>query len=71
MVSVVDEGGKSRRKGVQGESAQRGGMGLTLVRGLVSRELQGEFSLCAQAAGGTVATVIFPLRHDETNDVSI
>jgi len=65
-VEVIDEGG------VEGESASRGGgMGLTLVRGLVSRELQGEFSLCGRATGGTVATVEFPLRRDETDETSI
>lgn len=72
VVEVMDDGGGGRKSGVEGESAQRGsGMGLTLVRGLVSRELQGEFSLCGRPAGGTVATVVFPLRDSEMDDVSI
>jgi two-component sensor histidine kinase len=72
VVEVMDQGLDGRQKSVEGESARRdGGMGLTLVRGLVSRELQGEFTLCSRAEGGTVATVSFPLRHDETTDVSI
>lgn len=36
------------------------GMGLTLVRGLVSRELRGEFTIQAAPGGGTIASVEFP-----------
>ena len=37
------------------------GIGLEIVRGLVSRELHGSFSLAAAPGGGTVATIEFPL----------
>lgn len=71
MVEVMDDGRRGRRMKVDGEPMRQGGMGLTLVRGLVSRELGGEFSLSERESGGTVARVIFPLRGDETNIVSI
>jgi two-component system, sensor histidine kinase PdtaS len=44
--------------------AGHGGIGLSLVRGLVGRELRGQFNLAA-TAGGAVATVQFPLLADE------
>lgn len=36
------------------------GMGLTLVRGLITRELRGEFKIDHLPEGGTVATINFP-----------
>jgi two-component sensor histidine kinase len=37
------------------------GIGLTLVRGLVNRELRGRFLLRSRPGGGTVATIEFPV----------
>jgi GAF domain-containing protein/anti-sigma regulatory factor (Ser/Thr protein kinase) len=73
-VDVIDSGrgieSSSNSPAASGEST---GIGLELVRGLVSRELRGRFSLSPAPGGGTVATVEFPLqgalneRHANTN----
>jgi two-component sensor histidine kinase len=44
------------------------GIGLSLVRGLVSRELRGAFTLAKSQSGGTVASLQFPLLPDELQD---
>jgi two-component sensor histidine kinase len=49
-----------------GESSHSG-IGLSLVRGLVGRELRGQFTL-APSDGGMRATVLFPLLADELSD---
>jgi two-component sensor histidine kinase len=41
-----------------------GGVGLSLVRGLVARELRGQFDIRANDQGGTTATVAFPLNRN-------
>lgn len=41
-----------------------GGVGLSLVRGLVARELRGHFDIRANDLGGTTATVTFPLNRN-------
>jgi two-component sensor histidine kinase len=38
------------------------GLGLTLVKGLVGRELRGRLSLAQREHGGTIATVEFPVE---------
>lgn len=48
------------------ENGQGTGIGLELVRGLVTRELRGSFSLGERPGGGTVATVEFPLQPGTT-----
>jgi two-component sensor histidine kinase len=48
----------------------RSGIGLTLVRGLVGRELHGQFTL-APAPGGTLAKLQFPLLPDELRDSAV
>ena len=48
--------------------ATRSGLGLTLVEGLVKRELNGQFTITCPPQGGTVATVVFPLLPDETQE---
>jgi two-component sensor histidine kinase len=58
--------GSAGRSGEGGHS----GIGLSLVRGLVGRELRGHFTLAA-AAGGARATVQFPLLADELSDGAI
>jgi two-component sensor histidine kinase len=40
------------------------GQGLSLVQGLVRRELRGRFSIGPRPAGGTVARVEFPMNGD-------
>jgi two-component sensor histidine kinase len=50
--------------GVNSDNSGHTGIGLTLVRGLVSRELRGQFSL-APGPAGTIATLHFPLLPDE------
>jgi two-component sensor histidine kinase len=44
----------------------RTGIGLQIVRGLVTRELHGRFSLEENAAGGTIAIVEFPINVETT-----
>ena len=57
-IEVIDNG---RRPSAPSEpQTDRAGQGLDLVRGLVSRELRGTFSLQARPEGGTVAAVEFP-----------
>jgi two-component sensor histidine kinase len=58
------ENGNGLDGGGNGNDEGRGtGIGLELVRGLVSRELRGNFSLnAAPTGGGTVATVEFPVQ---------
>jgi two-component sensor histidine kinase len=46
------------------------GIGLSLVRGLVGRELHGQFTIAA-APGGTLATLQFPLLPDEMRDTVV
>jgi GAF domain-containing protein/anti-sigma regulatory factor (Ser/Thr protein kinase) len=59
-IDVIDNG---RGHEQAGDDASRGsGIGLELVKGLVSRELCGTFSLASHADGGTIASVEFPLR---------
>jgi two-component sensor histidine kinase len=48
----------------------RTGIGLQLVRGLVGRELQGNFTLEPLLGGGTRAAVEFPLADDELRKMS-
>jgi GAF domain-containing protein/anti-sigma regulatory factor (Ser/Thr protein kinase) len=55
MIASGNENGDSDGSG------EPTGIGLEIVKGLVSRELHGSFSLAAAAGGGTVATVEFPL----------
>ncbi|MBC7784085.1 MAG: GAF domain-containing protein [Burkholderiales bacterium] len=45
-----------------------GGVGLSLVRGLVARELRGQFDIRANDQGGTTATVTFPLNRNAQPD---
>lgn len=45
-----------------------GGVGLSLVRGLVSRELRGQFDLRPNDLGGTTATVTFPLHRKSASE---
>lgn len=47
-------------------AASRTGVGLSIVRGLVHRELRGRFSVISSPGGGTVATVEFPLLPEES-----
>lgn len=65
-VEVMDDGSGKKPD----ESAQQsGGLGLMLVRGLVSRELHGDFTLCDRADGGIMAKVEFSLHQDELDGV--
>lgn len=43
---------------------RRSGIGLELVRALVSRELRGKFSIVSNDAGGKTATVEFPISNN-------
>lgn len=54
-IDVIDNG-----KGLS-SGHDRAGAGLEIVRGLVGRELHGDFSLRSAPGGGTIATVEFPL----------
>jgi two-component system, sensor histidine kinase PdtaS len=45
----------------------RSGIGLNVVRGLIARELRGEFSI-RPGGGGAVAVVQFPLLPDEMRE---
>jgi two-component sensor histidine kinase len=56
--------GTAERSGSEGGHS---GIGLSLVRGLVGRELRGQFTL-APAGGGARATLQFPLLADELSD---
>jgi two-component sensor histidine kinase/putative methionine-R-sulfoxide reductase with GAF domain len=47
------------------------GFGLELVSGLVRRELGGHFTLHSREGGGTIATVEFPVKGDETQDMTL
>ncbi len=69
-IDVVDTG-----RGIPDNADTSGGngtgIGLELVRGLVGRELRGTFSLGPASAGGTIATVEFPLlRLNPETDVT-
>jgi two-component sensor histidine kinase len=69
-LEVEDDGGKGRPASVPIEPAGPDGggrLGLTLVRGLVGRELRGNFQL-APGPGGSIATVEFPLLADELGE---
>lgn len=63
--------GPSTTMAGSGRASTGTGLGLELVRGLVSRELRGQFSLSRRPAGeihGTVATVVFPLAGEKLQD---
>ena len=61
-VDVIDTGGGMTPAAPNGSGPDAStGIGLEIVRGLVSRELHGSFSLAAGPGGGTVATIEFPL----------
>lgn len=47
----------------EGETSSGSGIGLGLVRGLVTRELQGRFNLENNRSGGTTATVAFSAKQ--------
>ena len=65
-IEVIDDGGAEAQSDsgtailtrISSEVASTG-IGLSLVRGLVGRELHGEFSIEANSGGGTIATVVF------------
>lgn len=56
-----DDDGTAQERRRPGPDDFRTGMGLGLVRGLVSRELHGKFELKRAATGGTRARIEFPL----------
>jgi two-component sensor histidine kinase len=70
-IDVIDTGGNQNGNANGGSGSNRGpapgassGIGLSLVRQLVGRELQGTLSIeTAADGGGTVATVHFPLAR--------
>jgi two-component sensor histidine kinase len=70
-IDVIDTGGNQNGNANGGSGSNRGpapgassGIGLSLVRQLVGRELQGTLSIDTAAdGGGTVATVHFPLAR--------
>jgi len=68
-VEIEDNNGTGRASGQPMEAEatpnHRTGIGLSVVRGLVSRELRGKFTL-SPGPGGTIATLCFPLMADET-----
>lgn len=66
VIDVADNNGTDRPAVIPtlAHSPRGRGVGLNLVRGLVSRELRGQFAL-SPAVGGAVATVRFPLLPDE------
>jgi two-component sensor histidine kinase len=58
-----------RSQGNWATAAHRGGgVGLSLVRGLVSRELRGQFDIRANELGGTTASVTFPLHRKNASE---
>jgi two-component sensor histidine kinase len=70
LLEVEDDDGDGKPAPAPIEPAQAQGagrLGLSLVRGLVSRELGGSFNL-APGPGGSVATVEFPLLADEVGE---
>jgi two-component sensor histidine kinase len=82
-IEIIDDGGHSAQLvGAQvGAEARadstvaraepelrRSGVGLSLVRGLVARELRGTFALRRGAEGGTIAAISFPL--DDATEAS-
>lgn len=64
VLEVIDDATAAKNSG--GTDAKRigGGVGLTLVKGLVTRELNGEFNL-QRGNEQTVATVSFPVAADD------
>lgn len=69
-IDVIDDGpgiapasAERQPGGVSGNTG--GGIGLTLVRELVSRELRGTFSIGNRPEGGTIATIELPLTGEE------
>ncbi len=62
-IDVIDGGGGAASK----HATSSTGIGLKLVAGLVGRELRGRFALNPGPAGGTVATIEFPLSREELN----
>jgi two-component sensor histidine kinase len=68
-LEVEDDAGNGRpaSEPIEHEIAGRSGIGLSLVRGLVGRELRGQFSL-SPGAGGAVARVQFPLLAEEVKE---
>ncbi len=66
-IDVMDDGGLNNGESCsQGDgivtavrqiTQEKGGIGLSLVRGLVGRELRGEFELQTRPGGGTTATI--------------
>jgi two-component sensor histidine kinase len=65
-VDVIDNGrgisGHPPASESAGGNGSASGIGLQIVRGLVSRELRGEFTLGPGLGGGTIATLEFPLQ---------
>lgn len=66
-IAVIDEGKDEECPGEEGPRRLSRlcvpSVGLTLVRGLVARELQGEFELGENEHGGTTARVAFPAKE--------
>lgn len=71
-VEVIDDGridptAPNRASGElpEGEETSGSGIGLELVRGLVTRELHGRFTLATNRSGGMTATVAFSAKQCE------
>ena len=68
--SLIDEPAASPKAATASPHVERiggGGLGLLLVRGLVTNELRGTFELIPNANGGSAATVIFPIGGNESD----
>jgi two-component sensor histidine kinase len=64
LLEVQDEG-KGHNGDHSGDAENGRGVGLRLVRGLVSRELSGRLELTTSDAGGTTARIEIPLDQPE------
>ena len=66
VIEVMDEGlaGNPPERAPSEPVATASGQGLSLVQGLVRRELRGKFSITARPQGGTIARVEFPTESE-------